>query len=224
VAALADALVHIVGHCPAGPDLLLDALQLTINAARGWPTSGHAGSGSSSATADATAAGDGSGDLAAAAAEAADMQTVGTASRAWALVLQWLVHAVPRSGCQSALTRLSAMAAALVCWPPAGSAQTLPVESGASGRMGSSSPQLQGEASSSAASDAPLPQLVGTPAISPDPCGRFSTRCCSDDAKGGEDTALQGVCGPQGFLAGLQPMSQVCARGIPGNKGSRIAS
>ncbi|KAI8463686.1 MAG: hypothetical protein J3K34DRAFT_494699 [Monoraphidium minutum] len=102
MAALAEALGHIVGHCTAGPGLLVDALQLHITAARLWH---DAPAGGADADADARAA-------------AADLRAAAGAARAWALVLQWLSRGAPRGAARGPLARLAALAGSLLCYPP----------------------------------------------------------------------------------------------------------
>jgi hypothetical protein len=209
IALLAETLLHIVGHCAGGPELLLDAVELTINAARAWHVSGGCSSGSGSST------GRSLGVDATAAAEADDMRTATTAARAWALALQWILYVAPRPAMRGALTRLSALAVTLVCWPATGSADA-PIPSAPSDAWLQPSSSVAWDSDVAAAADMPAPQRVVSPAITPDSCsgsGHESGSSGADDCEArGPGPSPQGACTPQAFLAGLQAVSQVCAR------------
>jgi len=215
-----------VGHCPAGPDLLLDALQLLTNTARGWPAGGAGSLGA------ADTEGSGGGDATAA---AADMQSARIAVHAWALTLQWVAQVAPRTAAKSALTRLASYAASLLCWPPAGAVQDCNVAASSSGGGGGSGAGIGsigggGEEASSSRSPPPVPSREasssaggggGAPLRADSPVIISATRDRSDDGDGlggggwGEQhghlagLAPEVVCRPQGFLAGQHLMSQV---------------
>lgn len=172
VAAFTNVLAHIVGHCPSGPDVLLDALQLHISAARAWPAGNRPG-GPTGSGGDATAA-------------EFDMRSAQSAASAWVLVLQWLSHAAPRGSCRRALSRLSSIAASLLCWPPP-SCKGDPLALALAGAAGT------GEHVPS--EGCPAPTMHRGP---PQPAGQDP----------GDLDEAEGVCRPQGFLVGQQLLSQ----------------
>eukprot|EP00775_Hariotina_reticulata_P012214 gene12214-12352_t len=105
-----DVLQQLVAHCPRGPDMLVDALQLLIISCKLRPSSCCAGG-------PAPAAATGFMGLSLDATGARAQQPAAVARmcvQAWAFVCQWVMQA-RTSSCQAALTRLAAMAQGLSC-------------------------------------------------------------------------------------------------------------
>jgi hypothetical protein len=215
VAALSEALVRVVGHCPAGPGLLLDALQLQISSARAWPCGAASPGPADPEGADARAA-------------EADMRSARGAVRAWALVLQWLVQAAPRAAARSALTRLAGMAASLLCWPPLDDSEGASVAAPSMTRASVSASSIAG--SGGLAHLPPLSRELSVQSV-PGAPPRIDSPVLPGDggdgpaegSEGGQEAVAQGVCRPQGFLAGQQLMAQASLSSALG-KGLRASA
>ncbi|GBF94699.1 hypothetical protein Rsub_07435 [Raphidocelis subcapitata] len=175
VAAFVEALMAVVPHCPWGPDALVDALQLHLTAAGPW-------------AGDAELHASGEDD---AAAVEADLRSARSAARAWALVLQWVAHAAPRSAARGALARLADVGVSLLCWPSQGD-------------------DAAAACSGSEPAGRPAPAGLGerTPPASPGGVEGRADACGSEACDQADQQPSDAVCRPQGFLAGQQLIAQ----------------
>lgn len=192
-----ETLAAVVAHCPAGPDALVDALQLHLTAAGPW-------------AGDAELHANGEDD---AAAVQADLRTARDAARAWALVLQWVANVAPRSAARGALARLADVGVSLLCWPPRGDDSAVAAVAAAASRQQLAQADAARACSNREQADAAAPLEPGLRRRHlPDGPGSEAGRADAYPAEPFDPDDPQpsdAVCRHQGFLAGQQLMVQV---------------